>query len=248
MQKYFQQLIQQIIGDQDSLKKELELYTEQWREGFDQLQQRLNESSSVTREALIILGENGWYVDIEGMTDEYLLWLADNFAQGNGLKAENTLIEHFERRLLEIETSIIGKFPHRAHLIRAAFRAHQSQEFELSIPVLLAQTDGICKEGMKQSLFIKDKKDGKKKNKKPCTAIYVEQMVADTFTLALLSPLTKTLPINASEKERLVGFSELNRHMILHGESLDYGNKVNSLKAISLLNYVVHVLEITKKP
>lgn len=240
MQKYFQQLIQQIIEAQDSLQKELELYAEQWSEGLDQLQQRLDESLSVTREALITLGEHGWYVDLDGMTEEYLYWLVSNFTKENNTKAESTLVEHFERRLSEIETSIIGKFPHREHLIRAAFSAHRRREFELSIPVLLAQTDGICKEVMNQYLFIKE-------DKKPCTAIYVKQMAADTFTFALLSPLTKTLPINASKKKRIAGFSELNRHMILHGESLDYGNKVNSLKAISLLNYVAHIFEFTQK-
>jgi hypothetical protein len=55
---------------------------------------------------------------------------------------------------------------------------------------------------------------------------------------AILSPLAETLPINASENERPRNFNGLNRHMVLHGESLDYGSKVNSLKAISLVNYV----------
>jgi hypothetical protein len=35
--------------------------------------------------------------------------------------------------------------------------------------------------------------------------------------------------------------------MVLHGESLDYGTKINSLKLISLINYVVDVLVSEKK-
>lgn len=81
-----------------------------------------------------------------------------------------------------------------------------------------------------------------KQNRKPRTAIYVEQIAVDTFRAVLLSPLAHSLPIGASEKERGAGFNELNRHMVLHGESLDYGTKTNSLKAISLINYVSHVL------
>jgi hypothetical protein len=61
---------------------------------------------------------------------------------------------------------------------------------------------------------------------------------------ALLSPLAQTLPIGASERQRNEEFIGLNRHMVLHGESLNYGNKINSLKAISLINYVAHVLKV----
>jgi len=34
----------------------------------------------------------------------------------------------------------------------------------------------------------------------------------------------------------------LYRHAVLHGESVDYGTEINSLKAISLLQYVSGVL------
>ena len=67
-------------------------------------------------------------------------------------------------------------------------------------------------------------------------------MASDALMATLLSPLAQTLPIGESELERGKGFSGLNRHIILHGDSLDYGNKINSLKAISLINYVAHVL------
>jgi len=51
-----------------------------------------------------------------------------------------------------------------------------------------------------------------------------------------------TLPISASEHERGDAFVGLNRHQVLHGESTQYGTEMNSLKAISLLNYVAHIL------
>jgi len=74
--------------------------------------------------------------------------------------------------------------------------------------------------------------------------LYVEQIASDTYRAALLEPLAQTLPIGASQNERHDGFSELNRHMVLHGESLDYGTEKNSLKAISLINYVSIVLKL----
>ena len=206
---------------------------------FDELQRSFRELPPRTQDALLLLGVHGWYLDLE-MPLPGLWELKKALSEGNVEEAEEALAEYFEGRLEEIEKSISERYKHRAHLIRAAFNAHRRQEYELSIPVLLAQTDGICKEVVNQYLFIKQ-------NKKPGTAIYVDQIAADTLRAALLSPLAKTLPINASERERPADFEALNRHTVLHGESLDYGSKINSLKAISLVNYVAHVLEIKKK-
>ena len=93
---------------------------------------------------------------------------------------------------------------------------------------------------MDEYLFIRS-------HKKPSTAKYVEQWVADSFQAALLSPLAQTLPISASELERVEGADALNRHTVMHGEDLNYGSKKNGLKAISLLNYVIHVVRDPKE-
>jgi hypothetical protein len=206
---------------------------------FEELQRSFRELPPRTQEALILLGTHGWYLDLE-MPLPGLWELKKALTDGNVAEAEDALIEYFESRTDEIEKSIVERFPKRQKLLNAAFNAHRRQEYELSIPVLLAQTDGICKEVVNEYLFLKH-------NKKPRTAIYVEQVASDTYRAALLSPLAQTLPIGASENERDEGFNELNRHMVLHGEALDYGNKKNSLKAISLINYVAHVLKTDDK-
>lgn len=183
-----------------------------------------------TQEALIEIGNYGWFLDLE-MTPSELWELNETLIIGDVKEAENTLVEHFKGRLSEIENSVIDEFPHRKKIIMAAFCAHKRREYELSIPVLLAQTDGICYDTTNEYLFLRQ-------NKKPKTAIYVEQQVSNTLRVALLQPLAQVLPIGKSKAERDDDFNELNRHMVLHGESLDYGTEVNSLKAISLINYV----------
>ena len=203
---------------------------------FDDLKNSFQELPNNIQEALLLLGENGWYLDLE-MSLPTLWHLRNILEEGNLLKAENILIEYFESRLSEIEKSILKKFPSRKHLLKAAFNAHRRKEYCLSIPLFLAQSDGICKEVIRQYLFMKS-------NRKPQTAIYVDQITNDTFMAAILSPLAEILPINASENERPRNFNGLNRHMVLHGESLDYGSKINGLKAISLVNYVGCVIDI----
>ncbi len=202
---------------------------------IEELQRTFKDLPPRTQEALIRLGGHGWYLDLK-MPNSCLQNLNKELEDGDVQKAEDVLLQHFKERIDEIEASIIGIFPTREKLIRAAFSAHRRREYELSIPVFLSQTDGICKQVVNEYFFMKQ-------NKKPRTAVYVERFAADTYRAALLSPLANSLPIGASEKERHVGFNELNRHMVLHGESLDYGTEKNSLKAISLINYVAHVLK-----
>jgi len=112
---------------------------------FDDLKNSFQELPNHIQEALLLLGENGWYLDLE-MSLPTLWHLRNILDEGNLLKAENILIEYFESRLSEIEKSILKKFPSRKHLLKAAFNAHRRKEYCLSIPLFLAQTDGICKE------------------------------------------------------------------------------------------------------
>jgi len=202
---------------------------------FEKIQESFLELPPKTREALLVLGQHGWYLDME-MPATGIWRIRDALVKGSVGEVETALIAYYEERLDGIENSITKKFPNRARILHAGFNAHRREEYSLCIPVFLAQTDGICKEMFDQHLFLKH-------NKKPQTAIYVEQIASDGYLAALLSPLADTLPISASERQRDKNSRALNRHAVLHGESLDYDSKLNSLKAISLINYVAHVVE-----
>ena len=201
---------------------------------FKDFLESFHELPRQTQAALITLGNHGWFFDLE-MPLSFLWELENALNQGHIEEAEAALADYFREHLLSIENRLNPKFPHRAKAISMAFSAHKRGEYELSIPVFLAQTDGICYEVVNQYLFMR-------RNKKPGTAIYVDAVVSNTFRHALLSPLSQSLPISASENERGEHFNALNRHQVMHGESLGYGTEINSLKSISLLNYVSEVL------
>lgn len=205
---------------------------------FKELKKNFVQLPDKIQETLLSLGNQGWYFDLKLSFPE--LWeLKKTIAEGDIEKVEKVLIDYFEEKIDTIENSIIKSFPERGKIIKAAFDAHRRKEYELSIPIFLAQTDGICLEVTGQHFFIK-------KDKKPCTALFVDKITSGIIMMSLLCPLANTLPINASERERGENFKGLNRHMILHGESLDYGTRVNGLKAISLINYITQVLSILK--
>ncbi len=201
-------------------------FTEEFLERIEKLPARL-------QKALFIFAENGWYFDLE-MSPEELWGLEEAFTEGRVEEAEDVLSKYFESRLDAIESSIKEKYSHRSVLITEAFEAHKKGKYSLSILALFAQTDGICKEVFGQNLFCGGKRFESNK--------YVEQITYDSLHEALISPLKQRMPVNLNQKERDIYFKGLNRHMVMHGESLDYGTKINSLKAVSIFNYIAKVI------
>ena len=186
--------------------------------------------------ALILLGKHGWYLDVDMSLPD--IWRFEKTLLNDRIdEAGEMLCAHYESRLDDIEKMVSEKCPTRANILASAFKAHRQGDFNLSIPVFFTQIDGVCKELCDRYFFMKERGTGR-----PQTASYVEEGDRKDFMLAVLSPLTASLPVAMSEKERGADSSELNRHKVMHGESLDYGTRANGLKVISLLNYVAGVL------
>lgn len=184
--------------------------------------------------ALLALGNRAWWFDLN-MSFSTLGRLKRDIAADATAQVDEHLAGYFDDRLSLIESELTARHPHRSHIVSAAFAAHRNGEYVLSIPALFAQVDGICFDTAGQCFFLKN-------SNAPEISIYVKEFAADKLRAAILSPLKASLPISYSRHKRPAGFNELNRHMVLHGESLDYGTRVNSLKVISLLNYVSQVL------
>jgi hypothetical protein len=228
---YVEKISDNIINYQRSYFENIQPALEQARKAFDQLPPRL-------KEALLLLAENGWYLDLD-MTLPYIWELQNVLLAGEISEVDNELSSYFEGQLNDIENNLVNLFGNRSNIIKSAFKAHRNEDYFLSIPVFLSQVDGICKEVFNEYFFIR-------KDKKPSTAKFVEQLAAETYQTALLSPLESITAINRSVSEREKESSHLNRHAVLHGESLDYGTKLNSLKSISLINYVSIVIKDNK--
>lgn len=186
------------------------------------------------RMALMNLANHGWFLDFK-MPVPRIWKLNVVFERGEVSEAEVILIEYFKNRLGEIRDELAAAYPHRTRFLVPAFAAHERGEYALAIPTFLAQANGICKEITSAELFTK-------RNGRAATSDYIESVEAETFLAAVLHPLTQRLPISTSQSERESRFVGLNRHTIMHGESLDYDSEINSLRAISFLNYVGDVL------
>lgn len=94
--------------------------------------------------------------------------------------------------------------------------------------LFLVQADGICHDVFGAELY---------RIKGGRTAVHskLENKAVDWLWDAVSTPLRAALPIALHQKP---GKGKFNRHLILHGKSLDYATRENSLKAISLLSFL----------
>lgn len=189
-------------------------------------------------DVLRTLAQHGWYLDPE-MVFTAGKEFADFFTNGKVEEANEQLCDYFDAHCDEIEASLTVQFPTRARLLHSAFEAHRRGQFALSIPVFLAQADGICQEITGAQLY--SQRDGL-----PKVASTPALATVDSFTRVLLTPIVESMPISASQTERgALGRPVFNRHAVLHGESVDYDSRPNGCRAISFLVFVAWVLRST---
>jgi hypothetical protein len=231
----------------DRLSKSLELNREKIASGAQRALEVVQSIQAMAvglpehmRRCCSVLADHGWYADGDfgaGAAGD----LAQAFETGNQDWANAELVADYKKRLPEIKTALFERYPHREKILNAAFAAHERGEYELSIPIFLIQADGICNDVTQRLMFVRDRKSGK-----PAVAQFAENFVSDNFHYAVLAPLTTVHSIASSEKDRSVDFDGLNRHQVLHGESLSYNTELNSFKAISLLSYLSWVLHMDR--
>lgn len=205
---------------------------------FDQLDKMVRALPEKRRRQLVLFAEHGWYIDHK-MSTEGIDELAAAFAGGEIREAEEALANYFRDRITSLREELDASFPMRTKILEAAFRAHKRGEYELSIPVFLTQVDGIFWEHTEFQMF--SRRLGRSK-----VAEYIQDMGKYSYQALLLHPLSMPIPITKSSGERDDPFPALNRHEVLHGESVEYASEMNSLRCISLLSYIAHV--VTYKP
>lgn len=196
---------------------------------FLQIGQLLDKLPERTQKAIMILANEGWFIESE--TPLNLLFKTEYETIE---EVENLFILYYEKNLDLIEKKLVEKFPLRASILKKAFYAHSKEMYELSIPIFLIQSDGICLDLTQCHYFHKKNKLNQ----------YIESNLSDTFSNEFLKPLREKIPLSQNEKERGKNFNKLNRHTILHGECTNYANKINSLKVISFIAYLVEFLEL----
>ncbi len=125
-------------------------------------------------------------------------------------------------------------------IIADALKAHREGRFHLSIPVLLAQADGVVHDSFKRQLFSKQTKFN--------LAGLTDSFPVEDFRAIFMAAFYVDTPLTRNTKELPEGFDGLNRHAVLHGTDPGYGTEINGLRAVSILNLASYLATVEEEP
>ncbi|MCK4662681.1 MAG: hypothetical protein KAT68_07440 [Bacteroidales bacterium] len=180
-----------------------------------------------------LLLKTGWFYDFHiGMEI-----VVEQLVKKNENEIDCIFIEFLDKNIKEIEKKCIDRFPERESIIKKAFRAHRKKDYETAIILFLTQTDGMFRDISKKSIF-----SGRKKYKAKKWLDELEKSGKNEMILAALSALRETKLLSLDFKEAQNHPNVISRNTILHGYELNFGNKKNLLKTISIINYIVVVI------
>jgi hypothetical protein len=175
----------------------------------------------------------GWYVDFSMNVMD--IFKAKKFINESNITAMDEMMgDLVSQRIESLVQNICKKFPAREKPLNEAFEAHSKEMYFVAIPVFLAQIDGICDEVTTKKFFINHHKEGQ----------FIPQIsewaksLGDARKLLAGVLLTKgAFQLHHSQHNEIT----FTRHSILHGDSSDYGTRINSLRVISLLAYLFDI-------
>lgn len=193
-----------------------------------------------TGEAANWLAEQGWFTSID-MEINIPGDLMNGFFN-HGVDVDAFLMRFYRERLGELEEKILDAWPHRSAPISESFWAHSTGHFFLSVPVMVAQADGIAWDLIdKYTLF-----EGRDRDKE--SRIEKLMGVPDCDLIdALLTPLKKNPHIARGAMKGDEPGEQLRRHAVLHGRDAMYGTELIALKAVSLLSHIAIDLPAIQK-
>lgn len=199
----------------------------------------LEDLPAQTRRVQDFLARRGWYLSGRIMPKE--IATLDNYISQNDENAiEDFMINYTKEYYKDIKSSVINTFSNRANILYEAFKIHENKVYQLSVPVMLIQADGISYELLNVSFYSKIK--GKPRT---ATAKYKLQHTQGSLTeIVFLRPLEIMCSIAVDtkdrDKERIEDklYGPLNRHGIIHGIDVDYASQTNSFRAILILDYL----------
>lgn len=190
--------------------------------------QQIKEASS------LLLQHYGWHVRLDMAFGDLI-----PFMHKGDHEVDGYMMDGLNSSTTKIQELAVSRFPDRAKMIDLAFIAHKRGEYELSVPAFLILSEGIFRSMSNTDIFGNNPKAKAKKSE------FIENLKKNKEIISLL-PYTieaviegEIIGLNFSKQDYLKFPNVLHRNLIIHGESVDYGTKVNSFKALSQFEFVV---------
>jgi hypothetical protein len=194
------------------------------------------------------LAQRGWFIAGSLYPHQF-----EPLARALKMEAEDQVEEflkiHVRGLVSDVKKSAMKRWQERAEILADAFDAHIAGKYTLSVPVLLAQADGISADLFGAYLFTKNKGSIKAAASRVIKNHLQKRPLAKSFVGLLIE--ASGLLRETRKRDKLVASglicSPLNRHGVLHGLDCDYATEANSLRGIALISFLEWVGDVIPK-
>ncbi len=200
-----------------------------------ELEQTMSDSRELFSDALKMLANYGWYISDE-LPIGQLLVLVKHISNDKEEDLDAFFLNYYSKNISSNVNHLSIRFPERKNMFEEALIAHNKKLYHSSTLLWLTLCDGIC-EG---ELF-------KLKGNKRAIRKWLEDNDTPKKYMEWLEVITEVSAIDVYTGDKANYKSQLNRHGIVHGYDINYGNKVNSLKAFSLLVFIKDMVNRHKR-
>jgi hypothetical protein len=169
--------------------------------------------------------EKGWVasntMSAEAMEESIRIYTEDGID-----KAEEYLVEHYNENIdvYFMQFWSLVSIANRKKIIKLALEDHKAERYHASVPVILAQIDGIVFDLANKSFY-------QSRESNTSHLVANETVVGDTDGLPALALLLSKGRNSTTDSPISLPF----RHGILHGRDLGYATRVVSTKALATL-------------
>ncbi len=193
-----------------------------------------------------LLVSRDWYIStrvIDNLEISNITEVFEFTKKSNLDKFEQYIISSFDSRKEDVFSYLNETLKNREHIIKEIDKLYTANLFFGLIPLCFNQADGISNENWGVGFF---DSEGKKENydlkiKKLDTR---KKLISKSISSQLAQPKNELTRSSSDAKYNDVKIKEcsINRHLIIHGHSVYYGNKVNAIKAILLLEFICDLI------
>lgn len=168
------------------------------------------------------------YSSYNGNSNELLKEEITNFLIGCYNEKElNTLLNYWEKQTV---------CQSRVHILREVIQGHIMGFYNLTVPTMLSQIEGIIAEGFNHVGRMKEK------DQKQYISVLLSCTDTGSFDSAINEYFLSTILVGFEHGKEIK--SDLSRHAILHGADTNFGTQINSLKCILLFDYLLYNLKV----
>lgn len=190
------------------------------------------------------LSKRGWYISPRPF-DKMPFSKTPYFVKvENYPKFEVMIVEEIEKVMPELIEDCQKSFPNRSDVFDEIQKLYDAGFYRAVIALCYTQADGISNDIFGVGFFDKDRKNQymlrsylelKKKEFNHSIGI-ISQLEIPTNEITAYSQ-SEDLQQEAKMK------SSFNRHLVLHGHSIDYGTKLNAIRAICILDFLQYLTQ-----